>query len=108
MACGCLCASILSYPKLPSLNYSALSKTKLLRRSPVSFPSPSKLSALKCKAAGQTSPSPTVYQGIYGPWTVDSSDVREVSLLSLSLLLILSDFCLLQIGICVCFVSCKF
>ncbi|CAK9328645.1 unnamed protein product [Citrullus colocynthis] len=80
MACGCLYVSILSPPKLPSLDYSAVTRTKLLHRSAVSFPSPSKLSALKCKAAGQTTPSPAVYQGIYGPWTVDSSDVREVIL----------------------------
>lgn len=36
---------------------------------------------IRCKATGESSQSsfnPTVYQGIYGPWTVDSSDVREV------------------------------
>ena len=42
--------------------------------------------SLKCKAIGdQSSQTPldrTVYQGIYGPWTVDSSDVREVNVLS--------------------------
>ncbi|XP_023004744.1 uncharacterized protein LOC111497955 [Cucurbita maxima] len=80
MACGCLCASILSPSNLLSLNYSAHIKTKLLLPSPVAFPSPSKLSALKCKAAGQSSPTSTVYRGIYGPWTVDPSDVREVIL----------------------------
>lgn len=40
--------------------------------------------SLKCKAIGDQSPQTsldrTVYQGIYGPWTVDSSDVREVIL----------------------------
>ncbi|GAV72087.1 DUF2301 domain-containing protein [Cephalotus follicularis] len=33
--------------------------------------------SIKCKALGDSS---TVYQGVYGPWTVDSSDVREVIL----------------------------
>lgn len=32
----------------------------------------------KCQAAGDTSTS--VYQGVYGPWTLDPSDVREVIL----------------------------
>ncbi|XP_015895917.1 uncharacterized protein LOC107429696 [Ziziphus jujuba] len=50
-----------------------------------SFPrsSSSSSSSFKCKAVGdssQTSFDPTVYQGIYGPWTVDSNDVREVIL----------------------------
>lgn len=40
---------------------------------------------VKCQAVGKPSPNsssfdPTVYQGIYGPWSVDSSDVREVIL----------------------------
>ncbi|KAL0004728.1 hypothetical protein SO802_012289 [Lithocarpus litseifolius] len=34
--------------------------------------------SIKCKALGES--SQTFYQGIYGPWTVDSSDVREVIL----------------------------
>ncbi|KAK7844743.1 uncharacterized protein LOC111985038 [Quercus suber] len=34
--------------------------------------------SIKCKALGES--SQTFYQGIYGPWTVDSSDVREVVL----------------------------
>lgn len=34
----------------------------------------------KCQAAGDTSTSTSVYQGVYGPWTLDSSDVREVIL----------------------------
>lgn len=35
-----------------------------------------------CQAVGESSPPPSdstvVYQGIYGPWTVEDSDVREV------------------------------
>ncbi|XP_031097727.1 uncharacterized protein LOC116001910 [Ipomoea triloba] len=37
-----------------------------------------------CQAVGESSPPPSdstvVYQGIYGPWTVEDSDVREVIL----------------------------
>lgn len=33
---------------------------------------------IKCQAAADDSSSQTLYQGIYGPWSVDSSDVREV------------------------------
>ncbi|KAF3430902.1 hypothetical protein FNV43_RR25632 [Rhamnella rubrinervis] len=43
----------------------------------------SRSSSLKCKAVGdgsQTSLDPAVNQGIYGPWTVETSDVREVIL----------------------------
>ncbi|KAL9414390.1 hypothetical protein AB3S75_042792 [Citrus x aurantiifolia] len=39
---------------------------------------------IKCKALGESSQQPsfdqTVYNGAYGPWTVDPSDVREVIL----------------------------
>ncbi|CAO2829653.1 unnamed protein product [Amaranthus hypochondriacus] len=34
---------------------------------------------ISCKAA-ETSSSSDVYQGVYGPWTIDPSDVREVIL----------------------------
>lgn len=36
------------------------------------------LPSVVCKALGES--SQTVYQGAYGPWTVDPSDVKEVSL----------------------------
>ncbi|PSS12086.1 adenylate kinase [Actinidia chinensis var. chinensis] len=37
---------------------------------------------VKCKAAGESSNprAVQVYQGVFGPWTVDPSDVREVTL----------------------------
>lgn len=38
-----------------------------------SYSSTRSRSNFKCKAVGDSS----VYQGIYGPWTVDPSDVRE-------------------------------
>ncbi|KAL2903711.1 Ribosome maturation factor RimP [Bienertia sinuspersici] len=34
---------------------------------------------VRCKAMEQST-SPSVYQGVYGPWTIDSSDIREVVL----------------------------
>ncbi|KAK9117718.1 hypothetical protein Sjap_016665 [Stephania japonica] len=42
-----------------------------------------RLRPITCKALGESSNTPidqTVYQGTYGPWTVDPSDVREVIL----------------------------
>ncbi|KAL3751978.1 hypothetical protein ACJRO7_012751 [Eucalyptus globulus] len=36
--------------------------------------------SLTCKALSESSPDPTVYRGVYGPWTVDPADVREVIL----------------------------
>ncbi|PIA32831.1 hypothetical protein AQUCO_04300040v1 [Aquilegia coerulea] len=41
-----------------------------------------RLKSIRCQALGDnnTSLDSTVYQGIYGPWSVDQSDVREVIL----------------------------
>ncbi|WJZ81812.1 hypothetical protein VitviT2T_001631 [Vitis vinifera] len=39
-----------------------------------------KTGSIKCQALGESSVDGVVNQGIYGPWTVDSSDVREVIL----------------------------
>ncbi|XP_043706310.1 uncharacterized protein LOC122655971 [Telopea speciosissima] len=42
-----------------------------------------RIGSMKCQATGessQTSSDRTIYQGIYGPWTVEPSDVREVLL----------------------------
>lgn len=44
-----------------------------------------RLQSFRCRAVGessqpQTSLAETVYQGVYGPWSVDSTDVREVIL----------------------------
>ncbi|XP_050374745.1 uncharacterized protein LOC126792339 [Argentina anserina] len=41
---------------------------------------PTRLGSFKCKAQSSSSQSQTVYQGVYGPWSVDSSDVKEVIL----------------------------
>ncbi|KAF9619747.1 hypothetical protein IFM89_009089 [Coptis chinensis] len=35
---------------------------------------------IRCQALGDNSVDATVYQGIYGPWSVDETDVREVLL----------------------------
>uniref|UniRef100_A0A2P2L6C5 Uncharacterized protein LOC105129096 n=1 Tax=Rhizophora mucronata TaxID=61149 RepID=A0A2P2L6C5_RHIMU len=34
---------------------------------------------IKCEAVGESSPT-VVYKGLYGPWTVEDSDIREVIL----------------------------
>ncbi|XP_059656524.1 uncharacterized protein LOC132303324 [Cornus florida] len=36
--------------------------------------------SIKCQALGESSLDRTVYQGVYGPWTVEPTDVREVIL----------------------------
>lgn len=62
-----------SPPLRVSLSSFSLSKSRISSSKP----------AIKCQAAGEGSPNSfdsTVYQGVYGPWTVDSSDVREVIL----------------------------
>ncbi|XP_076892669.1 uncharacterized protein LOC143544442 [Bidens hawaiensis] len=61
---------------LPSYNRTHLVKLpSSTHRRPSSF-------NLKCQAAGDDSllQPPTVYQGVYGPWSVESSDIREVIL----------------------------
>lgn len=60
-----------SYPSLPSAPATAAAKARV------------RSGSLKCKALGESSQSSfdrTVYRGIYGPWTVDTTDVREVIL----------------------------
>ncbi|XP_041012672.1 uncharacterized protein LOC121256097 [Juglans microcarpa x Juglans regia] len=54
-----------------------------------------RIGSVKCKALGESSQNSvdrTVYQGIYGPWTVDSSDVREVVLYRAGLVTAASSF----------------
>ncbi|KAJ6847977.1 uncharacterized protein M6B38_115745 [Iris pallida] len=54
------------------------------KRSPISsFRLPGRVGSVRCQAVGEGSgrvPGPTVYQGVYGPWSVDQNDVREVIL----------------------------
>lgn len=73
-------------PKLNELSdYSRTSYPSLLLPSSSSSIAVAKatvrIGSVKCKALGESSQSSldrTVYQGIYGPWSVDNSDVREV------------------------------
>lgn len=50
----------------------------------------SKNRRIKCEAVGDS--SQTVYNGVYGPWTVESSDVREVVLYRSGLVTAASSF----------------
>ncbi|KAK6922474.1 Protein of unknown function DUF2301 [Dillenia turbinata] len=61
-----------------------LDKSRRRRASIVGLGKESSTLAIKCKALGETSSfeqdEPAVYQGVYGPWSVEPSDVREVLL----------------------------
>ncbi|PKA55279.1 Protein MEI2-like 4 [Apostasia shenzhenica] len=70
--------------------YSASTSKSLLRRPHVSR-------TVRCEAAGEGTGETfdrTVYEGIYGPWTVESSDVREVILYRSGLVMAASSFVL--------------
>lgn len=54
---------------------------------------------MSCKAVQQ---SQSTYQGVYGPWTIDSSDIREVFLLLLLSIL----YALLFICCLLCIIAC--
>ncbi|KAB1202447.1 hypothetical protein CJ030_MR8G019519 [Morella rubra] len=87
-------------PKLNELSdYSRTSYPSLLLPSSSSSIAAAKatvrIGSVKCKALGESSQSSldrTVYQGIYGPWSVDNSDVREVVLYRLGLVTAASSF----------------
>ncbi|KAJ8759387.1 hypothetical protein K2173_006907 [Erythroxylum novogranatense] len=51
---------------------------------------------VQCEAVGESSQSqaPAVYKGVYGPWTVEDSDVREVLLYRAGLVTAASSFVL--------------
>nr|DAD34087.1 TPA_asm: hypothetical protein HUJ06_004727 [Nelumbo nucifera] len=94
---------------LPIRNASS-SKVYLLRfpsSSSSSYSFSSKLTfrkgLIKCKALRETSRDSfngrTVYQGVYGPWAVDPSDVREVMLIIFPFLFIFPFHVLLSIAI---------
>ncbi|KAK1572416.1 hypothetical protein Q3G72_032411 [Acer saccharum] len=81
MASRVLCTAFLSPPKLsnPTSPSSSSSSSPFSLSLKVSVGN----GRLKCKALGESSQGsfdPTVYQGVYGPWTVDSTDVKEVIL----------------------------
>ncbi|XP_038703333.1 uncharacterized protein LOC119999696 [Tripterygium wilfordii] len=74
---SCLSSTVIfSLPKLAASS----SPSKLPSLAKVSA---KKIGSIRCKALGETSQGSfdrTVYQGVYGPWTVDQTDVREVIL----------------------------
>ncbi|KAK9276292.1 hypothetical protein L1049_005823 [Liquidambar formosana] len=68
-------APVLHSPPKSSATLHGFPHSRVSSKSRVSVRSGS----IKCQALGESSRSP-IYQGIYGPWSVDSSDVREVIL----------------------------
>uniref|UniRef100_A0A7N0RC91 Integral membrane protein n=1 Tax=Kalanchoe fedtschenkoi TaxID=63787 RepID=A0A7N0RC91_KALFE len=83
MASTAICSALPLLPSPAKQKSNFLSyKTSFLDRS--SSNPKSSTGSIKCRALGQSSkpldPNPTVYQGAYGPWSVESSDVREVIL----------------------------
>lgn len=60
------------YPSLQKLRSSTSTSTSTVTVTKLRL----RNGSIRCKALGES--SQTFYQGIYGPWTVDSSDVREV------------------------------
>ncbi|XP_057493118.1 uncharacterized protein LOC130778608 isoform X1 [Actinidia eriantha] len=92
MATRALSAAFFVVPRKPKLSYSS-SNLKFAAGPPSgwggcrgSLYSSYRVSigngCVKCKAAGESSNprAVQVYQGVFGPWTVDPSDVREVTL----------------------------
>ncbi|GKU92914.1 hypothetical protein SLEP1_g6571 [Rubroshorea leprosula] len=75
MASGVLSTALVTLPSLHSR------RTKLHSSSPVKVRVNN--GKIRCKAASESSQGSferTVYQGVYGPWTVEPEDVREVIL----------------------------
>ncbi|XP_062155797.1 uncharacterized protein LOC133863731 isoform X2 [Alnus glutinosa] len=72
--------AVISPPKLSGCDYCRTSYPSLLSSSSIAAAKFTvRIGSVKCKALGESSDR-TVYQGIYSPWTVDASDVREVIL----------------------------
>ncbi|XP_059448593.1 uncharacterized protein LOC132179828 [Corylus avellana] len=81
LSCAAATMAVISPPKLSGYDYSRTSYPSLLSSSSVAAAKVTvRTGSLKCKALGESSSDRTVYQGIYSPWTVDPSDVREVIL----------------------------
>jgi hypothetical protein len=74
--------AVISPPKLSGCDYCRTSYPSLLSSTSLAAAKVTvRIGSVKCKALGESSQSSsdrTVYQGIYSPWTVDPSDVREV------------------------------
>ncbi|KAE8023788.1 hypothetical protein FH972_009450 [Carpinus fangiana] len=81
LSCAAATMAVISPPKLSGCDYSRTSYPSLLSSSSVAAAKVTvRIGSVKCKALGESSSDRTVYQGIYSPWTVDPSDVREVIL----------------------------
>lgn len=79
LSCAAATMAVISPPKLSGCDYSRTSYPSLLSSSSVAAAKVTvRTGSVKCKALGESSSDRTVYQGIYSPWTVDPSDVREV------------------------------
>ncbi|OWM89816.1 uncharacterized protein LOC116200154 [Punica granatum] len=77
VSCSLVPLSVTSRAKLGGRTFAGSSKLRTLP-------------SVQCKALGDT--SRTVYQGVYGPWTVDPSDVKEVILYRSGLVTAASSF----------------
>lgn len=78
MALRLLSSTLVTVPKLQvSKKRDGFTKARVSSSSSISRVS-GRIGSIKCQALGESSVDGVVYQGTYGPWTVDSSDVREV------------------------------
>lgn len=78
MALRLLSATFVTVPKLQiSKKRDGFTEARVSSSSSISRIS-GRTGSIKCQALGESSVDGVVYQGTYGPWTVDSSDVREV------------------------------
>ena len=97
MALRLLSATFVTVPKLQiSKKRDGFSEARVSSSSSISSIS-RKIGSIKCQALGESSVDGVVYQGIYGPWTVDSSDVREVLR---RLLLLVLNLCIFR-AVCI-------
>ena len=98
MALRVLSATLLTVPKLQSSKKrDGFSEARVSLSSSIPRVS-GRIRSIRCQALGDGSVDGIVYQGTYGPWTVDSSDVREVLRLHL-LLLVLNSW--ISLAVCV-------
>lgn len=82
MALSLLSSSLVPVPKPQTSKRNGFTEIRVASTSSssssVSRVSGRRVGLLRCQALGESSVDGVVYQGTYGPWTVDSSDVREV------------------------------
>ncbi|CAI9785035.1 unnamed protein product [Fraxinus pennsylvanica] len=81
-------AAIIHLPK-PHILFQNPSRVLINRGFSSSFSSRLAKKTIKCQTASQ---KPIVYQGVYGPWTVESSDIQEVILYRSGLVISAASF----------------